>query len=349
MLLITKNITNIDNYVFSTALANIKLKDTNLAYYVYSILYNLVDNFENELCNGSSYPRFKPADLLNVKIPIPKSKQKITEWVDKISKPYDKKNKNQELIIKLEEDIKSIYKDIEDNEDCNNVKLEEILIRKNNGRTNTNDVTNTGIYPFYSATAENPSGTHNTFDFDGEYYLLFAKSGGSSKTIFGNTLGIGKFWLVTGKSSGNVAMIKFEINKDFNIKYIYYYLKYKLFEIQKLALYSTGNGNIQVEDMLKTFKLKIPKNKKLIKDFEPLFQEIEKLQIEMKEAELEYKKLIKELSEEAIPSNKQIGIKSDNELNDLSEESHVKEPIIEISEKKPKITKNKSKTNSSVI
>jgi hypothetical protein len=69
----------------------------------------------------------------------------------------------------------------------------------------------------------------------------------------------------------------------------------------------------------------------------------------MKEAELQYKQLIKELSQEAIPINKQIEIKSDNEINELSEESHVKEPIIETSEKKSKITKNKSKTNSSVI
>jgi type I restriction-modification system DNA methylase subunit len=358
MLLITENIKDIDNYVFSTALANIKLKDKNSAYYVYSILYNLVDNFENELCNGSSYPRFKPADLLDVKIPIPKSKQKIIEWVNKISKPYDKKNNNKELIINLEEQIKNKYKNIEENEDCDNIKLEEILTRKNNGRTNTNDVTNTGIFPFYSATSENPSGITSNYDFDGENYLLFAKSGGSSKTIFGNTLGIGKFWLVSGKSSGNVAMIKFEINKEFNIKYIYYYLKYKLFEIQKLALYSTGNGNIQVEDMLKKFKIKIPKNKKLIKDIELLFDEIEKLQSEIKEEELQYKKLIKELAEEAMPTNlnnKQIEVKSDNETNELSEESNENIIILNKSisektpEKKPKTNKNKIKTKSNVV
>ena len=99
-------------------------------------------------------------------------------------------------------------------------------------------------------------------------------------------------------------------------------------------------------------KIKIPKNKQLIKDLEPLFQEIEKLQIEMKEAESQYKKLIKELSEEAIPSNKQLDIKidnkSDNEKNELSEESN-ENIIIETSEKKPKTIKNKAKTKSNVI
>jgi type I restriction enzyme S subunit len=263
--------------------------------------------------------------LKDIQIPIPKSEQKIIEWVDKISKPYDEKNTKTNKIKELEEYVKNKIKDIGENEECDEFKLEEILIRKNNGRTNTNDVTNIGIYPFYSATAENPSGITNKNDFDGENYLLFAKSGGSSKTIFGNTLGIGKFWLVSGKSAGNVAMIKFEINKDFNIKYIYYYLKYKLFEIQKLALYSTGNGNIQVEDMLKKFKIKIPKNKQHIKDLEPTFDEIEKLQGEVKEAETLYNNLIKELSDEAMPKTSAIIELTKENVDTFEEITEVKE------------------------
>ena len=290
---------------------------------------------------GSAQKFIRASQFNNMLISIPKSKQKITEWVNKISEPYTKKNKNEELIMKLEEQIKNKIKTIEENEECDDVELGNILTRKNNGKTNTNDVTNTGIYPFYSATAENPSGITNKNDFDGTNYLLFAKSGGSSKTIFGNTLGIGKFWLVSGKSSGNIAMIKFEINKDFDIKYIYYYLKYKLFEIQKLALYTTGNGNIQVEDMLKTFKLKIPKNKQLIKDFEPLFQQIETLQTELKEAEELYKKLIKELSEEAIPSNKQELTKTNLLINTQKDKESEDEE-----EKTPSETSSTSSTTS---
>ena len=53
---------------------------------------------------------------------------------------------------------------------------------------------------------------------------------------------------------------------------------------------------------LSKIKIHIPKNKQLIQDFEPIFQEIETLQIEMKESEIEYKRLIKELSQEAIPN-----------------------------------------------
>ena len=290
--------------------------------YLYYIIPELQKSF---ITNGSTISWLNKTNIRDFKIPIPKSEQKIIEWVDKISKPYDEKNTKTNKIKELEEYVKNKIKDIGENEECDEFKLEEILIRKNNGRTNTNDVTNIGIYPFYSATAENPSGITNKNDFDGENYLLFAKSGGSSKTIFGNTLGIGKFWLVSGKSAGNVAMIKFEINKDFNIKYIYYYLKYKLFEIQKLALYSTGNGNIQVEDMLKKFKIKIPKNKQHIKDLEPTFDEIEKLQGEVKEAETLYNNLIKELSDEAIPKTSVIKELTKENVDTFEEITEVKE------------------------
>ena len=114
MMLISKNIKNLENYVFSSALANIKLNDTKLSYYIYGLLNILVDNFEKDLCNGSSYPRFKPTELYNLQIPIPKSSTKIQEWTEKISKlydekilnPYDEKNINlyNKVILELMEE-----------------------------------------------------------------------------------------------------------------------------------------------------------------------------------------------------------------------------------------------------
>jgi type I restriction-modification system DNA methylase subunit len=334
MLLITENIKNIDNYVFSTALANIKLKDKNSAYYIYGILYNLVDNFENDLCNGSSYPRFKPTDLLNVKIPIPKSKQKITEWVNKISKPYDKKNKNEELIMKLEEQIRNKIKDIGENEDCDEVELGSICDIMC-GKNLTKDKSISGNYNVYGG--GETSYTHNEYNLEG-FNILISRVGNNNIKLVNE-----KFYLTDNGFSLLITDIKIK-------KYIGYYL---LNNEDKIL--NAGNGSAQKvisKTKLSTIKLKIPKNKKLIKDFDPLFQEIEKLQTEMKEAESQYKKLIKELSEEAIPTNlnnKQIEIKLDNETNELSEESdeniiNVKKTINEISEKKSKITKNKVKT-----
>jgi type I restriction-modification system DNA methylase subunit len=124
MILISKtNLDNIDNYVFSSALANIKLHNPLYSYYIYGVLYNLVSNFEKDICNGSQYPRFKPNDLINLQIPIPKSEAKIKEWVDKISKPYEEKNIKQNKIKELENTVMSSIQNIMDNEDCNEVEL----------------------------------------------------------------------------------------------------------------------------------------------------------------------------------------------------------------------------------
>ena len=75
---------------------------------------------------GSTLKHLSKDYLSNLKVPFPKSKQKITEWVNKISKPYDKKNKNEELIMKLEEQIKNKIKDIGENEDCDDIELGSI-------------------------------------------------------------------------------------------------------------------------------------------------------------------------------------------------------------------------------
>ena len=60
------------------------------------------------------------------------------------------------------------------------------------------------------------------------------------------------------------------------------------------------------KDYLLNLKIRIPKNKQLIKDLEPIFQEIETLQNDVKNADTLYKSLIDELSEEAMPKDKQL-------------------------------------------
>jgi len=51
---------------------------------------------------------------------------------------------------------------------------------------------------------------------------------------------------------------------------------------------------------IKKIKLKIPKNKQLIKDMEPQFQELEHLHVDVENADKKYKDLIEELKNEAI-------------------------------------------------
>lgn len=125
------------------------------------------------------------------------------------------------------------------------------------GDTNTKCITNTGEYQFYSASANNPTGTHNTFCFDGSEYILFIKSGGNGKNPFSYSHGIGKVYLVSGNVCANTEVVKLTINMSYNTKFIFNYLKERQLYIQKLAKYS-ANGNLGHIDMNKFKELKIP-------------------------------------------------------------------------------------------
>ncbi len=133
--------------------------------------------------------------------------------------------------------------------------LGDLFDLNGNGKTNSKDITNTGEYPFYKASCENPSGTHNDFDFDGEEYLLIVKSGGSSSKPISDNYGIGKIFMVNGKCAANIAVFQLLPKTNNNLKYLAYYLKFIQNKIQELAKYCTNNGNIDMKELM---KMKIP-------------------------------------------------------------------------------------------
>jgi type I restriction enzyme M protein len=133
--------------------------------------------------------------------------------------------------------------------------LGELFKLNGNGKTNSKDITNTGEYPFYKASCNNPSGTHNTFDFDGKEYLLVIKSGGSSSKPISENYGIGKVFEVNGKCAANIAVFQLLPKTNDNFKYLSYYLKSIQNKIQGLAKYCTNNGNIDMKELM---EIKIP-------------------------------------------------------------------------------------------
>jgi type I restriction-modification system DNA methylase subunit/restriction endonuclease S subunit len=142
----------------------------------------------------------------------------------------------------------------------NVVKLGDIITKTGAGKTNSTSISNNGDVPFYGCTSVVPSGIHNTHDFNDTEYFLFAKSGGNAKTPISSSLGIGKFHHVKGKSAANIAVFQYKINDTNIISYPYLdiILKYKLPEIQALAKYTTGNGNVDVEQMLHQIGIPVP-------------------------------------------------------------------------------------------
>lgn len=140
------------------------------------------------------------------------------------------------------------------------VKLGDIIEKVKSGKTNSTEISNSGDYDFYGCTAVVPTGKHDRFDFDGDEYLLFAKSGGNAKTKVGENLGIGKFHYVQGKTAGNIAVYQYRIRDTTKVsyRYLYHILRSRLSEIQLLADYTTGNGNINIENMYSLVSLPVP-------------------------------------------------------------------------------------------
>jgi type I restriction enzyme, S subunit len=150
------------------------------------------------------------------------------------------------------------------------IKLGDIIEKVKGGKTNSTEISNNGNYDFYGCTAKVPTGKHDTFDFDGDEYLLFAKSGGNAKTKVGENLGIGKFHHVKGKSAGNIAVFQYKIKDTAKVsyRYLYHTLRSRLSEIQMLADYTTGNGNINVENLHSLIILPIPSFKRQLEIIE---------------------------------------------------------------------------------
>jgi type I restriction enzyme M protein len=164
---------------------------------------------------------------------------------------------NNSYSLNYAEYMKDETEDIEYNEGVVVKTLGELFKLNGNGKTNSKDITNTGEYPFYKASCNNPSGSHNTFDFDGKEYLLIIKSGGSSSKPISENYGIGKVFVVNGKCAANIAVFQLLPKTNDNFKYLSYYLKSIQNKIQGLAKYCTNNGNIDMKELM-DIKITIP-------------------------------------------------------------------------------------------
>ena len=302
-------------------------KNIELLKYFYYIIPEIQKYF---ITNGSTIRWLNKTNIKDFNIPIPKSKQKITEWVNKISEPYNKKNKNEELIMKLEEQIRNKIKDIGETEECEEVELGSIceINNKNIIRYDTSYGKETGKYKFHTG-ATDGNYLCNEYNID-KYTIILNKTNGSGKC---------NIFLDKNISCAKQTYICQSKNNELETQYIYYYLFDKKDKLE-VGYIGACHKNLSYDFLIK-FKIKIPKNKQLIKDFDPLFQQIETLQTELKEAEELYKKLIKELSEEAIPSNKQELTKTNLLINTQKDKESEDEE-----EKTPSETSSASSTTS---
>jgi type I restriction enzyme S subunit len=275
-------------------------KEYNLQY-----VYHLIKSISyqiSEKSNGSTIKGISKEALSNIQIPIPKSQDKLKEWVEKISAPFDRKNENERKLKELENDVREKIKYITENEYCEEVKLGDILQKIKPSKTiHTKDLDNKGIYPFYNKIGE-CLGYHSCYNYDVLKSIMITKDGGSGPKIYGDNISLGGCMIIEGKFTSTSANIVLGVSTEHNIQYIQTILKLNKNKIMDLANYSVKIGHIQYSE-LSAFKIKIPKNKQLISDLEPLFKQIEDLQKEIKEDECLFKQYITDLKNEAIPED----------------------------------------------
>jgi type I restriction-modification system DNA methylase subunit len=268
--------------------------------YIYNILLSTKEQIKNYI-NGSTIPMISLSQFKNIQIPIPKSEQKIQEWVDKISKPYDEKNNKLNKIKELEEYVKNKIKDNGENEECEEVDLGSVCDLKDGYDFYRDEMDDRKQYIENENLPLLKIGCDAISDYikiNKKYDKYMVNKG---DIVIGTKGTCGKIRKININKAyhkhGLLKIIEFKINKN----YLYYLLLLLLDDetIEKMSNKSVLS-NMKKEKLLK-MKLLIPKNKQLIQDLEPTFDEIEKLQGEVKEAETLYKQLIKELSEEAMP------------------------------------------------
>jgi type I restriction-modification system DNA methylase subunit len=259
-----------------------------------SYLYNMFKGNMKLLSDGftgSVLKNLSKEYLKKLQVPIPTSQLKIQEWVDKISVPYNEKNTKQLQIKELETFVQDRIIEIGENEECDEVELGNICEFKS-GKFNTCNMDNKGTYPFYNATIS-PIGFHSDYCFEGDKYLLLIKSGNVKADGLGS---VTKLYCKTACVTDTV-----QIKSIINIDYLHYVLKLMKDKIRKTSNTSVGLGHLKISEV-KLIKIKLPKNKQHIQELETTFQQIETLHHAVKIAELLYKQLIQELSEEAMPT-----------------------------------------------
>jgi type I restriction enzyme S subunit len=279
----------------------------NSNYFVAIFNAYVVTYINENIGYGSNQDNISLTDILNIKIPIPKSEEKIEEWVNKISKPYDKKIKKHARIKELESEINNKIKEIEENEECEEVELREICdINPETLKKNQFDKIN------YVDISSVKDGKINDIQILTENFPSRAKRIVRKYDILYSTVrpNLKGYALMTSAISNCVVSTGFAVIRTKNIHHMYIYALITDETITEYLMNNISGSTYPTVDFdtIGKIKIKLPKNKKLLKSFDPLFEEIETLQNDIKDLDAIYNKYINELKEEAMPTQKKIKV-----------------------------------------
>lgn len=325
------------------------LRNTNIIcqQYIYTYIISKLDETLKKMSNGSNYPRISPDTLNDIQIPFPNDITKFEPILNKLMKCHKMKSELESSLPQKEKAICDLIKKLTDEGkegvDYDSHKLGDVC-EFQSGKFNTNKKTDTGEYPFYNASMNNPIGTHNEYCFDGDKYILLIKSGNVKAN------GIGSVMLVSGKIAGVSDLIKITTH-NYDIQYVFYYLK-NIKQLIKESMNTTvGLGHLSLNEIkltiIEVIRPQIMKKHKI----QELFDEVDKMREDIETNKSDYEKLSNEFMLMIDPNYKKD--ESNVVLNNVPDVKSNDEPFDEIEEIKPtkkitvkKVIKKKSKIDS---
>jgi len=290
--------------------AKITISDKVINRYLYYI-FEAIDLQQHiiKISNNSAQPNVSSIEIEKLQIPIPKSPTKIQGWVDKIGTPYNDKKEKQSQIKELETFIQNRIIEIVEKEDCDKLNFDDVLqyVKKKN-KYRANDGNIEGKYRFYTSSQDKVL-YRDDYEFENNHILI--GRGGVASLHLSSKFSV---------SHDDVYVLTAR-NLDYNLKFIYNYMKIHIKLIEDSFKGSTIKHSSKTA--LSKIEMCLPKNKQLIQDLEPVFQQIETLQNEVKFAEVLYKQRIQELGQEAIPRQTTVITEQPEMVNEIVEEVEI--------------------------
>ena len=300
----------------------------NQNYINYILINNKYQNYiYNNCATGSVQRNINMNSLKDLEIPIPKTPELLEYWENKISQPFMKKQEKESRFNEVEEEIKMKIKDIQENHECEQVKLGDICKYLPTTKHYTNIAKKEGKYRFYNSSQEN--NLYVDFCEVNNYSIILGQGGNFN-------IHIDKEFT----ASKHVCVLQLKITNNILLNYIYY-----IIPLLKHLLITNGST---ISWLNKTnicnLKISIPKDKSLIDNLQPLFNEVEELQKEIKELNETYNNYLTELSKEAIKNQEILNITLNEIHEDIEEEPKEDLKVISKEQETSSEKSNKSQT-----
>ena len=114
------------------------------------------------------------------------------------------------------------------------------------GKYNSKDKADVGAFPFFSASARNPVGFHDTPSFSAPEYIILVKDGGNSKSNDTN-VGMGRAWYMTSPAAFTSHVLALIAAPPVNTRYLATYLDLTAADTRAAAArFTTGLGTMSM-------------------------------------------------------------------------------------------------------